>query len=106
MMSLKVAARDLGAPYVVVLLNTGDGPVVLDVPPASKTTLFFGTVVDAWQLPLTDVGPSGEDAGKGGKYLFVPPGYTVMSRRATSCFARTRRTSMSRCARPPSAAAR
>jgi hypothetical protein len=63
-------------PYVVVLLNTADGPVVLDVPPASKTTLFFGTVVDAWQLPLTDVGPSGADEGKGGKYLFVPPGYT------------------------------
>ena len=22
-----------------------------------------------------DVGPSGEDAGKGGRYLFLPPGY-------------------------------
>jgi hypothetical protein len=43
--------------------------------PASITTLSFGTLADAWQVPLTDVGPSGEDAGKGGKYLFLPPGY-------------------------------
>jgi hypothetical protein len=62
-------------PYVMLMLNTGDGPVVVEIPPASKTTLFFGTLADAWQFPLTDVGPSGEDAGKGGKYLFLPPGY-------------------------------
>jgi hypothetical protein len=62
-------------PYVVVFLNTGDGPVVLDVPPASEKTIFFGTVIDAWQLPLVDVGPAGQDGGKGGKYLFLPPGY-------------------------------
>ena len=36
---------------------------------------LFGSVLDAWQVPLTDVGPAGGDAGKGGKYLFVPPGY-------------------------------
>jgi uncharacterized protein DUF1254 len=62
-------------PYVIVMMDTSDGPVILDVPPVSKTTVFFGTVIDAWQLPLVDVGPAGEDAGKGGKYLFLPPGY-------------------------------
>jgi len=31
--------------------------------------------VNAWQRPLVDVGPSGEDAGKGGRYLIVPPEY-------------------------------
>ena len=62
-------------PYVIVMLNTSDGPAVLDVPRASEKTIFFGTVIDAWQLPLVDVGPAGEDAGKGGKYLFLPPGY-------------------------------
>jgi hypothetical protein len=62
-------------PYVIVLLNTTDGPVVLDVPPASPKTIFFGSVIDAWQVPVVDIGPDGEDKGKGGKYLFLPPGY-------------------------------
>jgi hypothetical protein len=34
-----------------------------------------GTIMDAWQMPLEDVGPAGVDAGKGGKYLILPPGY-------------------------------
>jgi hypothetical protein len=62
-------------PYVIVMLNTGDGPMVLDLPRASEKTIFFGTVIDAWQLPVTDVGPEGADEGDGGKYLFLPPGY-------------------------------
>jgi hypothetical protein len=71
-------------PYVIVMLNTGDGPVVLDLPRASEKMIFFGTVIDAWQLPVTDVGPEGADEGDGGKYLFltgydkpVPEGYIV-----------------------------
>jgi hypothetical protein len=32
-------------------------------------------VVDAWQFTIADVGPSGLDGGKGGKYLFTPPDY-------------------------------
>ena len=62
-------------PYVIVLLNTTDGPVVFEVPPASPNTIFFGTAIDAWQVPVADVGPEGVDGGKGGKYLFLPPGY-------------------------------
>lgn len=62
-------------PYVLSMLNTSDGPVVLEVPPASENTVFFGSAVDAWQVPIADVGPSGADKGKGGKYLFLPPGY-------------------------------
>ena len=61
--------------YVFVLLNTTDGPVILEVPPASPHTIFFGTLIDAWQVPVVDIGPEGEDKGKGGKYLFLPPGY-------------------------------
>jgi hypothetical protein len=63
-------------PYVAVFLNTKDGPVVLDVPAASEKALYFGSVVDMWQTPIADVGPAGDDKGKGGKYLFLPPGYT------------------------------
>ncbi|MBD9371025.1 DUF1254 domain-containing protein [Rhizobium sp. ARZ01] len=62
-------------PNVIVMLDTTDGPVVLEVPPASDRTVFFGSIIDAWQVPLADVGPQGEDAGKGGKYLVLPPGY-------------------------------
>ncbi len=63
-------------PYVAVFLNTKAGPVVLDVPAASDKTVYFGSVLDMWQTPIADVGPAGDDKGKGGKYLFLPPGYT------------------------------
>ncbi len=62
-------------PYVAVFLNTKDGPVVLDVPAASEKAVYFGSVVDMWQTPIADVGPAGDDKGRGGKYLFLPPGY-------------------------------
>ncbi|MDM0072531.1 DUF1254 domain-containing protein [Variovorax sp. J31P207] len=60
--------------YVYFNFNLKDGPVVLDIPAAVGAGLF-GSVLDAWQVPLADVGPAGEDAGKGGKYVFLPPGY-------------------------------
>jgi hypothetical protein len=62
-------------PYVVASLNTKDGPVVVDVPAASEKTKYFGSIIDAWQLPFADVGPTGDDKGKGAKYLLLPPGY-------------------------------
>ena len=30
---------------------------------------------DHWQNAIEDVGPGGVDKGKGGKYLFLPPGH-------------------------------
>jgi hypothetical protein len=33
--------------------------------------------MDAWQVPLEDVGPAGVDKGKGGKYLILPPGHSA-----------------------------
>jgi len=61
--------------YVYVNFNTkSDGPVVLEIPAAVGAGLF-GTIVDAWQVPAMDVGPAGEDQGKGGKYLLLPPGH-------------------------------
>jgi len=62
-------------PYATVFLNTKEGPVVLDIPPASDRTAIFGSAVDIWQEPVVDIGPAGEDKGKGGKYVFLPPGY-------------------------------
>jgi hypothetical protein len=63
-------------PYVLTVLDLHRGPVILELPPASSKVALFGSVIDSWEVPLVDVGPAGEDAGKGGKYLFLPPGYT------------------------------
>jgi hypothetical protein len=57
--------------YVLACLDLKDGPVVLEVPPG-----VLGPVDDAYFRYVTDVGLIGPDKGKGGKYLFVPPGYT------------------------------
>ena len=52
-------------------INLKDGPMVVEVPPG-----VLGTVDDAWMRYVADVGMVGPDKGKGGKYLFLPPGYT------------------------------
>ena len=48
---------------------------MLAVPAASDKTVFFGSAIDSWEVPLADIGGTGDDAGQGGKYLFLPPGY-------------------------------
>ena len=63
-------------PYVFTVFDLRRGPMVLDVPPASDKTVFFGSAIDSWEVPLADIGGTGDDAGKGGKYLFLPPGYS------------------------------
>jgi hypothetical protein len=57
--------------YLTSCLDLKDGPVVLEIPPG-----VLGPVDDAYFRYVTDVGLIGPDKGKGGKYLFVPPGYT------------------------------
>jgi hypothetical protein len=60
--------------YLMPFFNTKDvGPMVLEIPPADEGVIN-GTIMDAWQVPLEDVGPAGLDKGKGGKYLILPPG--------------------------------
>jgi hypothetical protein len=62
--------------YLMMFFNTKDaGPVVLEIPPAGSDGSLNGNIVDFWQVALEDAGPSGADAGKGGKYLLLPPGY-------------------------------
>lgn len=48
-----------------------DGPTVIDIPPG-----MLGFLNDAWQRFVGNMGVTGPDKGKGGKYLVVPPGYT------------------------------
>jgi hypothetical protein len=45
------------------------------MPPSADGIGIFGTLLDAWQRPLEDVGAKGRDRGLGAKYLLVPPGY-------------------------------
>jgi hypothetical protein len=62
--------------YLYFFFNTrNDGPVVLELPGAIEGAGFFGTITDAWFVPLVDIGSQGEDNGKGGKYLVLPPDY-------------------------------
>lgn len=61
--------------YLMPFFNTKDvGPVVLEIPPADSG-VFNGSIMTYWQNAIEDVGPGGVDQGKGGKYLFLPPGY-------------------------------
>jgi hypothetical protein len=61
--------------YLMPFFNTRDvGPMVLEIPPADDGVIN-GTIMDAWQVPLEDVGPAGVDKGKGGKYLILPADY-------------------------------
>lgn len=62
-------------PYASIHMTTKQGPVVLDIPPATERTAIFGSAVNVWQVPVADIGPAGSDQGRGGKYLFLPPDY-------------------------------
>ena len=57
--------------YSWAWLDLTKGPLVLEVPPK-----VLGGVDDMWYRWVVDVGITGPDKGRGGKYLFLPPGYT------------------------------
>jgi hypothetical protein len=60
--------------YMYFFCNTReDGPIVVELPSAATGASFYGTILDAWQVPLTDIGFE----GKGGKYLVLPPDYNT-----------------------------
>ncbi len=65
--------------YAMGYLDLGrDGPLVFEAPPNLQ-----GILLDAWQRPIPvdggrffgDVGLPGPDAGRGGKFLLLPPGH-------------------------------
>jgi hypothetical protein len=51
-------------------INLKDGPIVVEIPPG-----VLGMADDLWMRYIVDLGLAGPDKGKGGKYLFLPPGY-------------------------------
>jgi hypothetical protein len=60
--------------YIYSAYTTKDGPIVLEVPAAVGAGLY-GQLCDMWDVPLSIVGPGGDDKGKGGKYIILPPDY-------------------------------
>jgi len=59
-------------PYGSGVVDLKDGPMVIELPPGP----FIGLVDDHNQGWVLDMGLPGPDAGKGGKHLVLPPGYT------------------------------
>jgi hypothetical protein len=56
--------------YSFIWIDTKKGPLVVEIPP-----MVLGAIDDFWYRWVTDVGITGPDKGKGGKYLVLPPGY-------------------------------
>jgi len=56
--------------YVLGHLDLSKGPLVVESPPNT-----LGIVDDAWFNYVADLGNAGPDKGKGGRFLFLPPGY-------------------------------
>jgi hypothetical protein len=57
--------------YSFIWLDTHKGPLVVEIPPK-----VLGLIDDFWYKWVADVGITGADKGKGGKYLILPPGYS------------------------------
>lgn len=57
-------------PYTWFWVDLTNGPLVLEVPPK-----VLGLVDDMWYRWAGDVGITGPDKGKGGKYVLLPPNY-------------------------------
>ena len=56
--------------YAASWIDLKNGPIVIESPPDT-----LGIADDFWFNYITDLGNVGPDKGKGGKYLFLPPGY-------------------------------
>jgi len=63
--------------YGSVYLDLSDGPIVYESPKMDAKGYLFGSIIDFWQVALTDLGVPGAapDGGKGGKYVILPPNF-------------------------------
>ncbi|MEI7684967.1 MAG: DUF1254 domain-containing protein [Planctomycetota bacterium] len=67
--TVELTAND-NTPYTWIWLDLRKGPLVIEAPPK-----VLGVVNDIWYHWNGDIGITGPDKGKGGKYLLLPPGY-------------------------------
>ena len=64
-----IVTANLTTPYIFNFSSVADGPLVVEYP-AGKTA---GGILDFWQRPIADIGLTGPDQGKGGRYIIVGP---------------------------------
>ena len=64
-----IVTGNLTTPYLFNFLSLDKGPLEIEYP-AGQTA---AGVLDFWQRPVTDLGLTGPDQGKGGKYVIVGP---------------------------------
>jgi hypothetical protein len=68
---LGVITANATTPYILGFVDLNEtGPLVIELPPGPTA----GGVGDFWQRAIIDMGETGPDKGKGGKYLVMPPG--------------------------------
>ncbi len=66
--TVELTAND-NTPYTWFWIDLHDGPLVIEVPPK-----VLGLINDMWYRWVVDLGITGPDKGRGGKYLLLPPG--------------------------------
>ncbi|MFK8252897.1 DUF1254 domain-containing protein [Ancylobacter terrae] len=64
-----ILTPNLTTPYIFNFSNLKDGPIEIDYP-AGQTA---GGILDFWQRPISDLGLTGPDQGKGATYIVVGP---------------------------------
>lgn len=68
---LGVITANATTPYIIGFVDLSEtGPMVVELPEGPTA----GGVGDVWQRAIIDMGQTGPDKGKGGKYLILPPG--------------------------------
>lgn len=68
---LGILTANATTPYILGFAELDkSGPLVIDMP-AGPTA---GGVGDFWQRAIVDMGQTGPDKGRGGRYLIIPPG--------------------------------
>ena len=68
---LGVITANATTPYILGFVDLNEtGPLVIELPPGPTA----GGIGDFWQRAIIDMGQTGPDQGKGGKYLVLPPG--------------------------------
>jgi hypothetical protein len=65
-----IVTGNLTTPYIFMFPSLADGPIVVDYPAGATA----GALIDAWQRSTSDLGLTGPDEGRGGRYVLVGPG--------------------------------